>query len=170
VLTRNGIAPRENCYSVPGTGDPDGILPHRVFRAGEEPQFLSKLDFLIISLPLTRVTEGLLGERELRALPPHAFLLNPARGPIIQEKALLRALDEKWIAGAGLDTHYQYPLPPEHPLWCLPNVILTPHISGSSLTPSFVTALADLFVQNVQCFAAGQKLLNELTPSQLAGD
>ncbi len=87
----------------------------------------------------------MIGERELRALPRSAYLLNPARGPIVQQDALLRALRENWIAGAALDTHYQYPTPPDHPLWQLPNVIFTPHIAGSSLSPAFPSAAVGYF-------------------------
>ncbi|MDB6167214.1 MAG: D-2-hydroxyacid dehydrogenase [Verrucomicrobia bacterium] len=170
VLTRTGTAgPRGTVYAVPGTGDPDGTFPERVFGADETAAFLSGLDFLVVGLPLTSATEGLIGERELQALPRHAFVLNPARGPIIQEKALLRALEEKWIAGAALDTHYAYPLPPSHPLWRFPNVILTPHISGSSLSPRFKERLWDIFAQNVGRFLAGEPLLNALTVAQLNG-
>jgi phosphoglycerate dehydrogenase-like enzyme len=111
----------------------------------------------------------LIGEHELRALPRHAFLLNPARGPIIQQDALLRALRENWIAGAALDTHYQYPMPPDHPLWAFPNVTFTPHISGSSLSPNFKTRLWDIFLSNLERFTSGGPLLNELSVSQLNG-
>jgi phosphoglycerate dehydrogenase-like enzyme len=169
VMSRSGVGPRHEVFTVPGTGDPDGALPHRVFRAGEEIAFLRELDFLVIALPLTKATEGLIGERELQALPKHAFVLNPARGPIIKETALVRALQEKWIAGAALDTHYHYPMPPEHPLWKFPNVIFTPHISGSSLSPQFRPRLWEIFSLNVERYARGQPLLNELTPPQLAG-
>ncbi len=169
VFARNGVGPREGVYHVPGTSDPEGVLPDQVFRSGEEMAFLHGLDFLVLALPLTKHTEGLIGERELRALPDHAYVLNPARGPIIQEEALIQALREKWIAGAALDTHYHYPMPPEHPLWKMPNVIFTPHISGSSLSPSFLTHLWDIFSNNVQRYADGQPLLNELTREQLAG-
>lgn len=170
VLARNGVGPRHDVYTVPGTGDPDGVLPHRVFHSGQEIEFLRELDFLIVALPLTKATNGLIGERELQALPSRAWVLNPARGPIIQEAALLRALREKWIAGAALDTHYHYPMPPEHPLWKMPNVIFTPHISGSSLSPRFKTRLWDIFAINVDRFAGGGPLMNELTPAQLAGE
>lgn len=170
VLSRSGVGPRREVYTVPGTGDPEGVLPDRVFRAGEELPFLRSLDYLLVALPLTRATEGLIGERELRALPPHAFILNPARGPIIQQSALLRALHEKWIAGAALDTHYAYPLPAEHPLWKMPNVILTPHIAGSSLSPRYRPRLWEIFTANLDRFLRGAPLLNELTPAQLAGD
>src|SRR5947207_1633408 len=105
----------------------------------------------------------MVGERELRALPSRAFLLNPARGPIVQEQALLKALREGWIAGAALDTHFAYPLPPEHPLWAMPNVILTPHVSGADGSREFPARLADLFTQNVTRYLAGRPLLNELT-------
>ncbi|MFN7938736.1 MAG: D-2-hydroxyacid dehydrogenase [Bryobacteraceae bacterium] len=169
VMTRNGVGPREDVYAVPGTGDAEGVMPHRAFVAGEELEFLRELDFLIVAMPLTRATEGLIGERELRALPRSAYVLNPARGPIIEQGALLRALDEGWIAGAALDTHYAYPLPAEHPLWGMRNVILTPHISGSSLSPHFSARLWDIFRLNVERFGAGEALLNALTPAQLAG-
>lgn len=167
VLVRNGVRPREATYLVPHTGDPEGLLPDRVFTVGEEREFLSDLDFLIMAVPQTPQTTGMVGEAELRSLPPHAYLLNPARGPIVQEAALLSALREGWIAGAALDTHYYYPMPPDHPLWVLPNVILTPHISGSSSSPYYLERLWDIFAQNVDRLLAGQPLLNEIAPEQL---
>ena len=106
----------------------------------------------------------------MRWLPAFAFLLNPARGPLVQESALLRALEEGWIAGAALDTHYHYPMPAEHPLWNFPNVIMTPHIAGSTLNPMFRSRLWDIFVQNVDRYIRGKKLLNELTAQQLRGE
>jgi phosphoglycerate dehydrogenase-like enzyme len=163
VLTRSGVRPRLNTYTLPGTSDPEGVLPDRVFVAGQEREFLSGLDFLVLALPHTRQSDGMVGEAQLRALPRTAFVLNPARGPIIQEPALLRALSEGWIAGAALDTHFAYPLPPEHPLWRFPNVILTPHVSGADKSSSFPARIGDLFVQNVSRYREGRPLLNELT-------
>jgi phosphoglycerate dehydrogenase-like enzyme len=81
----------------------------------------------------------------------------------------VRALREGWIAGAALDTHYRYPMPPEHPLWGLPNVIFTPHISGSSLSPNFRSRLWDIFALNLGRYERGEPLLNELTAQQLSG-
>ncbi len=120
AMTRMGIKPRPHTYCQPGTGDPDGRLPDRVFVAGEERAFLAALDFLVLALPHTRQSDGMVDEDELRTLPRTAFVLNPARGPIIRATALLRALAEGWIAGAALDTHFTYPLPSEHPLWRFP--------------------------------------------------
>jgi len=170
VMSRHGVGPRRNTYSLPGTGDPEGTLPDRVFLHGQESEFLAGLDFLVLSMPLTPATEGIIGTERLRAMRPSAFLLNPARGPLVQEEALLQALREGWIAGAALDTHYYYPMPADHPLWRFPNAIMTPHISGSSASPFFLERIWDLFVQNVERYVSGQPLLNELTPAQLAGD
>lgn len=168
VMSRRGIQPVSNVYVLPGTGDSEAILPDRVYMRGQEIEFLSELDFLVLTMPLTPETEGIVGEKELRALPGSAYVLNPARGPIIQEQALLQALQQGWIAGAALDTHYAYPLPPEHPLWSFPHVILTPHISGSTLNPHFTERIWDIFLQNVRRLQSDQPLLNELSPAQLS--
>lgn len=167
VLARNGVGPQHELYRVHGTGDPEGVLPDEVFGTECKNAFLSGLDFLIIALPLNDSTRGLVTAEDLRALPNSALLLNPARGPIIQEAALLQALKEGWIAGAALDTHYHYPMPPEHPLWAMPNVIMTPHISGSTGGPKFPERVWDLFVQNVERVMGGEAPLNELAAGSL---
>lgn len=169
VLVRQPMQARSASYTVAGTGDPAGVLPDRVFTMDDNASFLQGLDFLILAIPQTATTTGIVGEAELRLLPAHAYLLNPARGPLVQEAALLRALREGWIAGAALDTHYHYPMPPDHPLWQLPNVIMTPHISGSSLSPRFLERTYTIFLENVNRFRTGQPLLNELSPAQLSG-
>ncbi|MBT3273251.1 MAG: D-2-hydroxyacid dehydrogenase [Spirochaetales bacterium] len=169
VMSRSGVKPRSNIFCVPGTGDPEGLLPDKVFTHGQESDFLSGLDFLIIAVPLTASTEGLIGEAELRLLPDTAYLLNPARGLIVSEQALLAALRDGQIAGAALDTHYAYPLPADHPLWSFPNVIMTPHISGSALSPNYVNRIWTIFEENARRFVAGDRLLNELTLEQLSG-
>jgi phosphoglycerate dehydrogenase-like enzyme len=167
ALTRGGVRPRVNTYCVEGAGDPGGTLVDRAFRMEEKEAFLRSVDFLILAMPLTRANEGVVGEAELRMLKPGAFLLNPARGPLVEEAALLRALREGWIAGAALDTHYQYPMPADHPLWRFANVIMTPHISGASGGPYYRERVGDLFVQNAERFLANRPLLNELTAEQL---
>lgn len=170
VLTRNGVSPRENVYCVPGTGDPEGILPDKVFCIAETEQFLKDLDFLIVAMPQTHANTGIIGDAELRLLKESAFLLNPARGPLVDEQALVDALRNHRIAGAALDTHYHYPMPAGHPLWRMPNVIMTPHISGSSLSPRFLERTWDIFVQNAGRLARGEPLLNELPARVLNGE
>ena len=86
----------------------------------------------MLSMPLTKKNHGVVGEEELKTLPDHAILLNPARGPLVDEQAMLKALREGWIAGAALDTHWYYPLPADHPIRRFPNVILTPHIGSNT--------------------------------------
>ena len=169
VLSRRGIGPMGDVYWVPGSGDPEGVLPDRVYLQEKQTEFLSDLDFLVLALPLTQSTEGIVGEQELRTLPPTSYVLNPARGPLIRQQALLQALRESWIAGAALDTHYEYPMPSDHPLWHMPNVIMTPHISGSSLSPFFVRRIWDIFLENLDRYSSGKTLLNELTPEQMEG-
>jgi phosphoglycerate dehydrogenase-like enzyme len=163
VLTRHVVGPRRDAFTPAGTGDPDGTLPEQRFLVGQDKEFLGGLDFLVLALPHTKESDGMVGEAELRALPPSAFLLNPARGPIVREAALVRALHEGWIAGAALDTHFAYPLPAEHPLWRMPNVILTPHISGADRSAAFPARMGELFCENVERYRAGRPLLNELT-------
>ncbi|MFQ5879217.1 MAG: C-terminal binding protein [Dehalococcoidia bacterium] len=92
-------------------------------------QLLMESDFVSIHAPLTPETRGLIGEPELRRMKPSAFLINVARGPLVQTDALVRALRERWIAGAGLDVLETEPVPSGHPLLDLDNVTLTPHVA-----------------------------------------
>jgi len=163
------VGPQKNVYTVPGTGDIEGKLPDKVFTLDQKQEFLSRLDFLMLAMPLTKHNEGIVGEEELKTLPGHAIVLNPARGPLINEQAMLKALREGWVAGAALDTHWYYPLPADHPIRRFPNVIITPHISGSGLSPHFKTRVWDIFCRNVERYLAGEPLLNELTKAQLSG-
>src|SRR5262249_56054967 len=111
-------------------------------------------DFVGLVAPLTPETRGMIGEAELRAMRPGAWLINLGRGALIQEDALVRALRERWIAGAVLDVFVEEPLPAGHPFWELPNVVVTPHISG----PSDPAAIAPIFNENLQRFLQGRPL------------
>lgn len=167
VLSRSPIATIDEVYRVAGSGDIDGSLPDRVFTYDQQAEFLGGLDFLVLCMPLTPATKGIVNSDHLHMLPKSAFLLNPARGPLVDEHALVAALRERSIAGAALDTHYYYPMPSEHPLWSMDNVILTPHIAGSSESPFFLKRIWELFAENVSRFTEGAPLLNELTSEQL---
>lgn len=95
---------------------------------------LKESDYLILTLPGTPETEGIIAERELKLMKSSAFLVNIGRGSLIKEEALVKALKNNWISGAGLDVTETEPLPKESELWELDNLLLTPHISGQSPT------------------------------------
>lgn len=119
---------------------------------------LARSDFVVISLPLTSETEGLIGGPELAAMKPDAWLINVARGAIVDEAALIEALQEERIGGACLDVFCEEPLPEDSPLWDLPNVIVTPHNSWAS--PHLRDREAELFLENLRRYVAGEPLLN----------
>jgi phosphoglycerate dehydrogenase-like enzyme len=134
------------------------------FQPEQLNELLPQCDYIVISVPLTRTTEKLIGEAELRLMRKNTYLVNIARGRVIDEQALIRALREGWIAGAGLDVTEEEPLPSDSPLYSMPNVILTPHISGNSV--HYDTRLAALFADNLKRYRAGQQLLNRYEPSR----
>lgn len=119
---------------------------------------LARADSAVICLPLTDETEGLIGEEELRLMKASAYLVAVGRGKVIDEKALLRALRQNWIAGAGLDVFAQRPLPPDSPFFELPNVIMTPHMSGVS--DGYAARGVELFCENLRRYMAGEPLIN----------
>lgn len=119
---------------------------------------LAESDFVVLSLPLTAETRGMFGEPELRAMKPEAYLINIARGSIVQEDVLIRALEEKWIAGAGLDVFAAEPLAPESRLWDLPNVVFSPHIAG--IMPDYDRRTSEIFLENLRRYLEGKKLRN----------
>jgi phosphoglycerate dehydrogenase-like enzyme len=115
-------------------------------------------DFLVLAAPMTEGTRGMLGARELSLLPPHATLVNVARGGIVDEAALIDALRGGTLRGAGLDVFATEPLPDDSPLWTMPNVLVTPHVSG--VTHGFWRRETDLIVENVRRYLASEPLLN----------
>ncbi len=119
---------------------------------------LPEVDYVVIATPLTPETKGLIDAKALRSMRKSAYLINIARGAIVDENALLTALGEKWIAGAGLDTFTTEPLPPESPFWSLPNVLITPHCS--SLTPQLYDRIVALFIDNLTRYRNGKPLRN----------
>ena len=129
-----------------------------LFPASETEEVLKVSDFVVIALPLTPETAGRIGEGELRLVKRSAYLLNIGRGPIVDEAALTRALQEGRIAGATLDVFEQEPLPKESPLWGLENVVVTPHISGN--VDGYDARVAKLFRENLRRYLAGEHLLN----------
>jgi len=119
---------------------------------------LPEADFVVLTVPLTRETQRMIGERELRVMKPTAYIVNIGRGGTIQERALVQALQEGWIAGAGLDVFESEPLPEDSPLWAMDNVIITSHYAG--LTPHYHERAMAIFLDNLRRYRAGEPLRN----------
>jgi len=122
------------------------------------PEILAQAAFLAVILPLTPVTRKLIGEKELRMMKPTAYLINVARGGLDDEPALIPALKEKWIAGAGLDVFATEPLPADSELWDLPNVIISPHNAG--LRSDYYDIATKMFCKNLKLYLSGKPLIN----------
>lgn len=119
---------------------------------------LAAADYVVVVVPLTDETRGLIGEAELRAMKPTARLINVARGAILDEGALVHALESGHLAGAALDVTSVEPLPADSPLWTTPGVIVSPHMSGDFY--GHYEALVSMFMQNLEHFIAGRALFN----------
>ncbi len=137
--------------------DADEVLPPARLH-----DLLARADFVVIALPLTPQTRGLIDQAALAAMKPDAWLINISRGAVIEEAALIAALREGRIGGACLDVFAEEPLPAENPLWDLPNVIITPHNSWSS--PRLEARQVSLFLENLRRYVAGEPLLNVVDP------
>lgn len=125
---------------------------------------LRRCDQVAVTAALTPETRGLLDAEALDCLPPHAVITNIGRGAVIDQAALTERLADGRLAGAGLDVFDPEPLPADHALWDLPNVIVTPHHAGSS--PRTGERKVDLFIENLRRFANGEALLNEVDRSR----
>jgi phosphoglycerate dehydrogenase-like enzyme len=157
ALSRSGRR-AESGYAVADTGDPAGDLPERFYQPEDLPAMLAECDYVVVALPLTPETRHFVGEAALRAMKPSAYLVNIARGDIVDEAALIRALREGWIAGAGLDVFELEPLPSDSPLWDLDNALISPHVAG--FTPHYDERAVDLFATNLARYLQGEPLLN----------
>lgn len=119
-------------------------------------------DFVVIAAPLTDETRGLFGKERLARLGRQCILVNLSRGGIVDGVALASALHRHQLAGAGLDVTEPEPLPPDHPLWRCPNVIITPHTAAAGPSPADRASLAALTAENVSRFAAGHSPLHSV--------
>jgi phosphoglycerate dehydrogenase-like enzyme len=147
------VAVRRSVKQVTKSSYADTVYP------GEQLlEMLSQSDFVVLALPYTPATDKLIGERELRAMKSSAYLVNIGRGRTVDEEVLARALDEGWIAGAGLDAFATEPLPANSRLWELPNVIYSPHMSGGGEDVSLIAT--ELFCENLRRYMGGKRLLN----------
>lgn len=135
-----------------------------VFPVDELRQRMPRADYVVLAVPHTSETEDLLGEREMRAMKPSSYLVNVGRGQIVQEQALIAALQEHWFSGAYLDAFIEEPLPPDHVLWDMDNVLIVPHDSHSS--PYIGDRMVAIFCENLKRYVDGVPLHNVCDPGQ----
>ncbi len=138
----------------------EGALPNvdAAYPAEELEAVLREADYLVLVLPLTGQTASLLGERELGLMKRGARIINAARGALIDHDALGGALRNGHLAGAALDVFPEEPLPPDSPIWDLPNVIITPHTGAS--TPRYADRAFEVFRRNLNAFLTGGEMIN----------
>jgi len=130
----------------------------QLFSISDLNSLLAESDFAVLSLPLTKETQGMIGEAQLKNMKRTAYLINVSRGSIVQENMLIKALKRGWIAGAGLDTFEDEPLPEASELWALKNVIITPHVAGQ--TPYYMERLTGIFCENLNRLIHKRPLIN----------
>lgn len=145
--------------------DPRSLNAEQLFPSTDLAPMLSKADFVVICLPQTPETEGLIGEEEISAMKPGAVLINIARGAIVDESALINALNLGHLSGAALDVQSREPLPHDSPLWEMPQFLISPH-SGSNVD-SENDELVELFCDNLRRYLHGMPLRNLLDMNRL---
>ncbi|MDB5414781.1 MAG: D-2-hydroxyacid dehydrogenase [Rubritepida sp.] len=132
-----------------------------VHGTAELPKLLPRADFVVLVCPLTAETEGLIGAEAFAAMKPTAYLVNCARGKVVDEEAMIAALKANRIRGAGLDVMATEPLPQDSPLWELPNAFLAPHTGGE--TCAFEDNVLDIMMENIERLKAGRTdLINKI--------
>ncbi len=157
------LACRRSCRQPqerpPEAPEVDLLLP-----AADLPRLLAEADYVVLAVPLTPETRGLIGRDELAAMKQGARLVNVARGAVVDEEALVEALRSGHLAGAVLDVFQHEPLPADSELWDLPGVLLTPHVSGG--TPRYMERAIELFCDNLRRYLTGQPLRNVVDPQR----
>jgi phosphoglycerate dehydrogenase-like enzyme len=160
AIKRDAMSTVDTGFAQPDTGDPEGDLPDRIYPPQALHSFLGECDYVVMLVPLTPETRHMIDAEALRAMKANAVLINLARGGVADTDALVEALNEGIIAGAGLDVFEQEPLSEHSPLWEAPNVILSPHIAG--FTSRYDDRATDLFSENLRRYLEGEPLLNRV--------
>jgi len=130
----------------------------RMYDASGLDDVLRDSDFVVVALPAVDDTDGVIGERELRLMKSTGIIINVARGTVMDQPALTRALAEGWIGGAALDVFEQEPLSPDSALWTSPNTLITPH--ATAVSESYGLDSAGFFSENLRRFIANEPLHN----------
>ncbi len=155
---RRGQSAVYDGWSPVGTGDPDGRIPERFYDLDELHLLLPECDAIVLALPLTEQTYHIIGRAALSLMRPHAFIVNIARGALIDQDELVAALQARRLGGVALDVTDPEPLPAESPLWSMENVMITPHVAG--LSTHYNDRVVDLMCENLRRYLAGEPLLN----------
>lgn len=158
AANRSGVRQPDNGFREPGTGDPQGVIPEIMYSIVNLSDMLPQCDYVVSLLPGTPSTYHLFNADQFALMKPSAYFFNFGRGAVVDEAALIDALQGGVIAGAGLDVFEVEPLPPESPLWQMDNVIVSPHVGGFS--PKYDERASDLFAENLRRYLADEPLLN----------
>ena len=150
----------DDSYHEPGTGDPEGEIPLRLYPPQAVGSMAHECDYLVLTIPLTDDTHHMINAAVLKQMKKTAVLINVARGAVVDEAALIAALKERRIGGAALDVFEQEPLPADSPLWKLDNVILSPHVAGN--TAVYHEKAAAVFAENLERYLDNLLLLNRV--------
>ena len=151
-------------FSLEGLGDREAELAERLYPPQALGSMAAECDFLVITVPLTPSSRGMVNETVLSKMKPTAFLIDISRGEVVDHAALIEALQGESLAGAALDVYPVEPLPEVSPLWEAPNVILSPHVAGAS--SHYLGRAADLFTENLRRYVVGEPLLNRFDPKR----
>ena len=160
----NAMNPRDEGFISEGQGDPQGDFIQRLYPPQALKTMLKECNFVIVTAPLTKETEGLINASALAALKPGSFLVDVSRGSIVKIPDILDALKSGQLTGAALDVFPEEPLPQTSPLWQTPGLIISPHISGGSA--AYNERAAQLFSENLSRYLAGLSLYNLFDPSR----
>jgi len=154
----DAMQPSDSGHTPEGTGDPNGDLVHRLYPAKAIISMLKDCDFIVVTVPYTDDTQDLINAEVLSACKASAYVIDVSRGNIINHDALINALNDQKLAGAALDVFPEEPLPEDSPLWAMPNVIITPHIAGTSA--QYNERAIALFAENLSRYIADLQLYN----------
>ena len=164
AVKNDAMHPEDRGYTAPGLGDPLGNLFTRLYPPQALRSVLKLSDFIVVTTPLTPGTTGMIGANELTSAKPGAYVVVVGRGGVVDETALLEALQEKRLAAAALDVFQEEPLGPTSPLWKQPNLVVTPHVGGFSAY--YEQRAMVLFGANLRRFLKGEDLFNRYDPAR----
>jgi phosphoglycerate dehydrogenase-like enzyme len=172
VMSRSGVGGRVPRYHPSGSPARAWSAPDRSFTMDRAQEFYRGLDVLVIAVPISSATAGIVDARALALLRPAALLLNPARAGVVDEAALLDALRSGRLGGAALDDHYRQPMPSDDPFFDLPRTLVTSHISGSTGSTFYEQRIWQIFRENLGRYAGGGDMLNVVARDdlELAGE